>query len=451
MSIFFRKSKKIGPFQINLSKSGIGVSAGVKGARVSIGPTGTFVHVGMNGVQYRKKINSSKKTEHEKEEINLNEVFSKDYEEQTITTNNFSEITDSESQEFIQDLEKQDKKPFLFKWLGLLPMLFCLLTFYYLNADRVQNIETIKSFFKITASGANIRETPNSKGEIRLVSKRDDAFEIIEIEGNWIKIKVDATIGYVHNSVGKSTEKKISKKSNVPNTKNNISYLWLLVFIPIIIGLILIDKKRKRIDIIYSMDDEFLGLYEAQKAYFKEFKMNKKIWQKKTTKRVKNSKYHAGAGSLIKREKVNLVEIDSLPTPLIKTNIQIPHISLSNIDFYFFPERLVLKQSGKFAAVFYKNVSVKSTSIRFIEDEKVPSDAKIIDRTWKYVNKKGGADKRFKDNRQIPICLYSEYHFKCKNGINEIIMTSKVEGMENFMLFFNKIGEIQQKYDNLIS
>jgi len=55
----YRRSAKFGPFRVNFSKSGIGVSAGVKGARISTGPRGTYVNLGSNGVYYRQKIGST--------------------------------------------------------------------------------------------------------------------------------------------------------------------------------------------------------------------------------------------------------------------------------------------------------------------------------------------------------------------------------------------------------
>jgi hypothetical protein len=56
MGFYFRKSVKFGPMRFNFSKSGIGVSAGVKGARVSMSPRGTYVHAGTNGFYYRQRI-----------------------------------------------------------------------------------------------------------------------------------------------------------------------------------------------------------------------------------------------------------------------------------------------------------------------------------------------------------------------------------------------------------
>lgn len=59
MGFYIRKSKSFGPFRLNLSKSGLGVSAGIKGVRISTGPRGTFLHAGQNGLYYRKKIGNS--------------------------------------------------------------------------------------------------------------------------------------------------------------------------------------------------------------------------------------------------------------------------------------------------------------------------------------------------------------------------------------------------------
>jgi len=52
----FRRSARFGPFGLNFSKSGIGVSTGVRGARISTGPRGTYINLGTSGLYYRQKI-----------------------------------------------------------------------------------------------------------------------------------------------------------------------------------------------------------------------------------------------------------------------------------------------------------------------------------------------------------------------------------------------------------
>jgi len=47
MGFSFRRSSSFGPFRLNFSKSGIGASIGVKGARVTLSPKGrTYITVG---------------------------------------------------------------------------------------------------------------------------------------------------------------------------------------------------------------------------------------------------------------------------------------------------------------------------------------------------------------------------------------------------------------------
>lgn len=60
MGFYIRKSFKLGPIRFNLSKSGAGASAGVKGARVGIDAKGKkYIHVGRGGIYYRQNLEDS--------------------------------------------------------------------------------------------------------------------------------------------------------------------------------------------------------------------------------------------------------------------------------------------------------------------------------------------------------------------------------------------------------
>jgi hypothetical protein len=55
MGLNFRKSFKIGKlFRVNVSKGGVGLSTGIKGARISVNKKGVRTSVGSNGVYYTK-------------------------------------------------------------------------------------------------------------------------------------------------------------------------------------------------------------------------------------------------------------------------------------------------------------------------------------------------------------------------------------------------------------
>ena len=62
MGLYFRKSINLGGgFRLNFSKSGMGISGGVKGARISTGPRGTYMNLSIpgTGIGYRKKLSGS--------------------------------------------------------------------------------------------------------------------------------------------------------------------------------------------------------------------------------------------------------------------------------------------------------------------------------------------------------------------------------------------------------
>lgn len=61
MGFYVRKSVRVGPFRFNLSKSGVGVSAGVRGFSLGTGPRGNYIHMGRGGLYYRTTLPPGRK------------------------------------------------------------------------------------------------------------------------------------------------------------------------------------------------------------------------------------------------------------------------------------------------------------------------------------------------------------------------------------------------------
>lgn len=125
MGFYFRKSKSFGPVRVNLSKSGVGVSTGVKGARLSFGPRGTYVNLGRNGIYYRKKIGGkssrSKKTSRQTSYTNNYQVPPTSIQQPGYDYSDAIRVYDNSysdsvlGQEIIKDIEKV--KGFFWIWL----------------------------------------------------------------------------------------------------------------------------------------------------------------------------------------------------------------------------------------------------------------------------------------------------------------------------------------------
>lgn len=61
MGWFLRKSFRVGPLRLNLSKRGIGASVGVKGARLGVDATGKpYAGGGRYGIYFRESLGTSR-------------------------------------------------------------------------------------------------------------------------------------------------------------------------------------------------------------------------------------------------------------------------------------------------------------------------------------------------------------------------------------------------------
>lgn len=198
----------------------------------------------------------------------------------------------------------------------------------------------------------------------------------------------------------------------------------LIITLASLAYLIYIHIKGK-IELDYNIDSEMkLEIAERMKPLI-EISKSKAIWRVNQSSKVIDKKYQAGAGSVIKREKCTTSRVVPFP---FKANTEVVTFNLGKETLIFLPDKLFVIQNGKIGALNYEDVKTSVKGQRFIEDQPVPKDAKIVDYTWQYVNKDGSPDKRFQDkNKKIPVCLYGEMTITSEQGLNTIIMFSNTD------------------------
>ena len=360
MALSFRKSFGNSLFRVNVSKSGLSYSTGVKGARVTVGPKGTYVTFNSHGLQYRKKIGSPQVSSVPSPEEQPSQAYNGIH---TITSADVDHLTDTDSKDFIQELTEKAQKRSYQVWFAIMPFL--------VGLGVLLTAFTASDFFWILAA------------------------------------------------------------------------LLFSVFIMLYIWTGCLDKERFEMEIHYEMDSNIRLIHDKFISHFAELTQSSKKWQYLHASSTNDYKRTGGASKLINRIPIVSILTDQKPIRFFVTNVNIPHIKLRNTELYFLPERLLIKRDNKFAAVFYQNMSISGNTMRFIEEEGAPRDAVVVGQTWKYLNKKGGPDKRFNNNRQIPICQYSEYTIKSETGVYEIITTSKIGALDNFASLLSQIGSLQ--------
>lgn len=217
---------------------------------------------------------------------------------------------------------------------------------------------------------------------------------------------------------------------------NQIGILSFAVFLPCAY---LANKKLKTTHILYDFEEQKEKEMQVFYDSFDSLISSSKAWHINSSAGVNTEygrKINAGATNLVRRNSI-LIKY-GLPK-YIESNVKVPVIPVGKQVLVFLPERILIKDGKQYGTINYKDLDIKYGNTQFIESQGVPNDSEVVGSTWKYVNKKGGPDKRFKDNIQLPIVKYSEIHFKSETGLNELIQVSKANiGSEIVKALSNK-------------
>ena len=285
MGFYLRKSVSAGPFRFNLSKSGLGVSAGVKGLRVGTGPRGTYIHMGAGGLYYRTSLSGPCRP---------------------ATTHRRPAPIVTPSTQVVQELPA----------VTVLDLEFGTAT------DLVQDLNAASHRFPLSPVA-------------------------------WMKGQLRVPVIYDVNDVAaRAFENLVRAFDGIRGAHGR----WLI---------------------------------DAQVALASDYAR----------------KVNAGAGTLVARQPVAPVADGP---KWLATNITVPGLRTTGFSLYFLPDHILVQSGKQFASWRYCDVVAKVATSRFIEAQVVPPDAVQVDHTWKYANKKGGPDRRFKNNPMLPVMQYAE-------------------------------------------
>lgn len=357
MGFYLRNSISVGPLRFNLSKSGIGVSAGVRGLRFGAGPRGNYVHMGRGGLYYRATLPPSpvaRKISPSTIDSPAPHLESPTHAPlEDIESADVSQIIDSSSRELLEELNQKRAK------MRLLPF----------------------------------------------VAIGSAAILCFGVYSHW------AT--------------------------------WLLVVLSVsgVIGAYVAhahDTLKKTVVLFYDFDSEMEAAYDQFLNAANQLSDCAAAWHIEASGKVHDRKYHAGASDLVRRKSTS---VRRAAPPYLKTNIETIAIGVGRQTLHFFPDRVLLYDTNGVGAISYSDLRVDVSATRFIESDSVPRDAEVIDRTWKYVNKSGGPDRRFKDNKELPVCRYEEITLSSHSGLNEVVQLSRCGLGADFSNAISMIGK----------
>lgn len=186
-----------------------------------------------------------------------------------------------------------------------------------------------------------------------------------------------------------------------------------------------VDSFQRCSVLFYELEDDAYDAYQRVTAAFDDLVGCAGKWHIDAGGAVRDIhawKRNAGASHLVDKRPTTFGY--SLPR-VVKSNVTPPAIKVGKETIYFLPDVALVVENEKIGAVAYDNLDIRWEDSNFIEDGAVPPDTTVLRYTWKHPNKSGGPDRRFANNRQIPVCRYEAIYFTSRSGLNEMLQVSR--------------------------
>lgn len=204
-----------------------------------------------------------------------------------------------------------------------------------------------------------------------------------------------------------------------------------LVLVPIV-GIILkiAAHTAGRVDLEYSFDAEKQDEHSRRIDAWQLLVEGDKEWQVLSEQFNSNTKVNAGAGRNLKRVECKIKKGHPY---YIRTNVDTIEIRLHNKEsLIILPDKVFFVRKRKVGMIDYSDFRINVSSVRFVERDGVPKDAQVVGQTWQYVNRNGTPDQRFKNNKQIPVCLYGQVFLRSSSGLNVELQISNIQNARDF-------------------
>jgi hypothetical protein len=205
---------------------------------------------------------------------------------------------------------------------------------------------------------------------------------------------------------------------------------WKLLLIIPVVGWVaaywlrMAENARASVVVFYEVEDSHGQWFERFVSAWGGLAQSAGLWRMTSQGALSTTyqrKVNAGAATVIKR----VAAVVGLQGPrVLVTNIALPSLGSGRESLHFLPDRVLIRAGRRFSEVSYAQLNVHYAQTRFIEDGRVPRDATRVGTTWRYANVKGGPDRRYKNNRQLPILGYANVELSTPSGLHWTLQCS---------------------------
>jgi Protein of unknown function (DUF4236)/Bacterial SH3 domain len=388
MGFRFRQSVQLFPgVRLNFSRSGISTTIGVRGAGVTIGPRGTYANVGLpgSGLSYRARLD---RPAGRRRPSRAEDPLAPGWVEQPGTEPRFP-----------SHAPPRPDAP----WLG--------------PYERIGSA----SVEHLTSPGLQaLRDLVNNVTDRR----RDLEREIAQLRTEISRFKQLETLcrlfllRLLTFALARSAERK---RFAAEAARAELEEILAVT----------------RFELDFAIDDVVIREFGGLERAYQRVRRSAQIWDVTGRAAIEDSvRARTIARHSIEREPVGL---DLAQAPFVHSRWQALRFgNINGEDLYLYPGFVMVRSpDGNFALIEIDKLDLQSYLVRFNEDEHVPADARVVGHTWLKANKDNTPDRRFRDNRQIPVALYGWLEFR-SGGLREAYMVSNADAAAEFATAFDR-------------
>ncbi|MGB3493550.1 MAG: J domain-containing protein [Elainellaceae cyanobacterium] len=201
------------------------------------------------------------------------------------------------------------------------------------------------------------------------------------------------------------------------------------------------DRRRNRtITLHYQFDNDIKVRFSTIQKACRILSQSEKIWLEATRKTVEDQKRNAGASHVINLSNTP-VKIQCMQPPFIETNLNIWSLDVGILTLFFLPDYVLVWRRELYSSISYSALAISCDRQQINLSGTIPTDAKVVGKTWLHVTASGRPDPRAKHNPQLLQVQYGLLHILSSIGFSVRLHVSNISLAEQFTKTFNSVQQ----------
>jgi hypothetical protein len=189
------------------------------------------------------------------------------------------------------------------------------------------------------------------------------------------------------------------------------------------------DHRSRRYVLAYDLDASASKRYDVLVDAYRKLQQAGSVRGIDEENRHGDWKRNAGATSSVSQYRVSC---NGRGMPRVITNLENISVGAKLRTLFFLPDQLLIRRGFHYSAIPYAELALEMSSGQFVWEDWVPGDAEVVSHTWRFVRRDGGPDRRFNNNRQIPVVRVYYLHLVSPSGLRMRIQSTSRTAAEAF-------------------